>query len=334
MSKDPHPERRRRILAAHPSVSSLQGPEWRSKWICAALVASQTGVAVLSPSLPSPLYFAVAYLVGATLAQALFLAVHELSHDLFFRSSHANRLFAIFANLPAAVPFATSFRFYHLLHHRHQGVEGLDTDLPSALEVRLASWKAGRAAWVALQIVAYALRPPLTLSEPPSRMHALNWAAQACYDAALVAAFGWGPVRFLLLSVLLAGGLHPCAGHFLAEHALHDAAPGQETYSYYGPLNGVTWNVGYHNEHHDFPRVAWSRLPLLRASAPEFYDSLSACPSWSGALLAYVSDAGPPPRRARRRPARESPLVQRSSLESVSGGPKAEGDEWHLPRTR
>lgn len=39
----------------------------------------------------------------------------------------------------------------------------------------------------------------------------------------------------------LAPGPHPMAGHLLAEHYMFE--PGQETYSYYGPLNLLSYNV-------------------------------------------------------------------------------------------
>ena len=67
-------------------------------------------------------------------------------------------------------------------------------------------------------------------------------------------------------------------------------APPQETYSYYGPLNTLALNVGYHNEHHDAPTVAWNRLPDLRRLAPELYDSLYAHTSWSRLFWRFLSD--------------------------------------------
>jgi sphingolipid delta-4 desaturase len=36
----------------------------------------------------------------------------------------------------------------------------------------------------------------------------------------------------------------------------------------------------YHNEHHDFPNIPWSRLPALRQLAAEYYDSLPYHESW------------------------------------------------------
>lgn len=59
-------------------------------------------------------FWAVAYVFGATANQNLFLAIHEISHNLAFRSPMANRLLAIFANLPIGIPYSASFRVRHL----------------------------------------------------------------------------------------------------------------------------------------------------------------------------------------------------------------------------
>lgn len=55
-------------------------------------------------------FLTTAYLIGATSNQNLFLAIHEISHNLAFRSALANRLLAIFANLPIGLPYSAAFR--------------------------------------------------------------------------------------------------------------------------------------------------------------------------------------------------------------------------------
>jgi len=62
-----------------------------------------------------------------------------------------------------------------------------------------------------------------------------------------------------------------------------------ETFSYYGWLNYFTLNVGYHNEHHDFPRIPCSKLPELKAMAPEYYD-MEYHTSWLKVLWIFITD--------------------------------------------
>ncbi|KAJ1618958.1 hypothetical protein T492DRAFT_560845, partial [Pavlovales sp. CCMP2436] len=76
------------------------------------------------------------------------------------------------------------------------------------------------------------------------------------------------------------------AGHFIAEHYVF--TPEQKSYSYYGPLHLLSFNVSHHNDHHDFPYVAWSKLPELRQIALEFYEPLSEHRSWSRVIYDFV----------------------------------------------
>merc|ERR1711966_109848 len=110
----------------------------------------------------------------------------------------------------------------------------------------------------------------------------------AAFDLAVVHVWGIGSLLYLVMGTLLGMGLHPVAGHFIAEHYVMNE--GQETYSYYGPLNWLAFNVGYHNEHHDFLNIPGSRLPALYKAAPEFYDNLVKTESWPGTVWNYVAD--------------------------------------------
>ena len=91
---------------------------------------------------------------------------------------------------------------------------------------------------------------------------------------------------YVLLSTFFGVGLHPLGARWIQEHYTLD--PEQETYSYYGPLNVLALNMGYHNEHHDFPSIPWNRLPEVKRLAPEYYDTLKYHPSWTKLLLDFI----------------------------------------------
>ncbi len=285
---EPHAGRRREMLRKYPQIKELYGPCARTKYTCTALVALQLGIAFALKDAPWWLIVLVAYVVGGLINQALLLAIHELSHNLAFRKPWHNRVFGVLINLPVGVPVAETFRYYHLLHHVHQGDERLDTDLPTELEGRwLRHWPT-KLVWLSCQGFAYALRPLFVHPKRPTWAELANLVVQVAFNLAVYQLWGIKALAYLPISSLIVMGLHPIAGHYLSEHYVF--RKGQETYSYYGPLNLLAFNVGYHNEHHDFPYIPGSRLPQLKRMAPEFYDDLYAHRSWTKTLWSFVTD--------------------------------------------
>ncbi|KOS47586.1 hypothetical protein ACN38_g1407 [Penicillium nordicum] len=323
-TEEPHRSRRQAIIKAHPEVTKLCGPEPLTKWVVLGVVSLQLTCAYLlrNTSMLDWRFLVTAYVIGATCNQNLFLAIHEISHNLAFRSAFANRLLAIFANIPIGLPYSAAFRPYHLTHHKSLGVTGLDTDLPTAVEAFFLNSLLGKTFFCTFQILFYAVRPMFIYSPPFTYIHLLNLSVQISFDYALSKLCGgFQPVLYFLLSSFLAGSLHPCAGHFIAEHYFFsnvksggtesltelkknekpkvphplDSLPPPETYSYYGPLNILTYNVGLHNEHHDFPAIPWTRLHKLHEIAREFYEPLPCHRSWVWVIYTFIldKDVGP-----------------------------------------
>ncbi|KAJ3215299.1 hypothetical protein HK099_006427 [Clydaea vesicula] len=294
MTEEPHYSRRLEILKKYPEIKKLFGHEPLTKYICVGIVFIQLFFAWYFRDINSyktPLFWVVLYFVGATANQSIFLAIHEISHNLAFKAPIANKLFSILVcNIPIAVPYAASFKPYHMDHHRFQGVDGVDTDLPTTIEGRLLSSTPGKAFFALFQIFFYAIRPMAIKQYPFTRYHVLNLTYILGVDYLIYKYLGdgsFGVLVYLLASTVMAGcGLHPCAAHFIAEHFVFTGEA--ETYSYYGILNFFCWNVGYHNEHHDFPFVAWSKLPEIRRIAAEYYDTLPYHESWPMVTFQFV----------------------------------------------
>ncbi|KAG1826346.1 fatty acid desaturase-domain-containing protein [Suillus variegatus] len=291
MTEEPHRSRRMAIMKAHPEVTKLMGYEPLTKYVVLAVVSLQLYLAIyLRHTHPLSFRFLfLAYAVGGTTNQNLFLAIHEITHNLAFKGINANKALAVFANLPIGVPYFAAFKKYHIEHHKHLGEDGIDTDLPTNFELLCLNNVLGKTFFATFQIFFYALRPGFVKMQTPTRWHLYNVIVQLLLDYILVHTFGIRPLLYLLFSSFFAGSLHPCAGHFIAEHYVWDGLS-QETYSYYGPLNILAYNVGYHNEHHDFPSIPWTRLPALRALAPEFYDILPSHPSWPMVIVNFIRD--------------------------------------------
>jgi sphingolipid delta-4 desaturase len=194
------------------------------------------------------------------------------------------------ANLPIIFPSAISFRIFHIKHHLYQGELDRDADLPRQFEVDwVGNSSIKKAIWYLCYFLPQMFRVPcLKGIQIFNRWVALNWVTEVTFLVAVTYFTGWGAFAYLALSSIFSIGLHPVGARWIQEHfVVHEK---QETYSYYGPLNKVAFNVGYHNEHHDLMRVPWSRLPQVRAAAPEMYDTLYYHMSWSGLLVRFIMD--------------------------------------------
>ncbi len=292
--REPHFRRRKDILKDHPEVTSLIGFNPNTKYVVVLMVVAQLTIAAFIGQLGWIPFILIAYFVGASIGQALFLAIHEITHYLAFKSKKYNNYLAFVANLPIVLPYAMSFKVYHGEHHWDQGKDVIDTDIATRLEAKLFQGVIGKMIWYLFQILFYAFRPIIVRPIKIDKWQVYNAIFQVTgmvgyyflvthflgFEAYLWAIF------YLLFSLLLAGGLHPTAGHFISEHYVFEE--GQETYSYYGPLNKITFNVGHHNEHHDFPNIPGSRLPELRKMAPEYYDNLKSYDSWVKVTLGFI----------------------------------------------
>ncbi len=229
---------------------------------------------------------ALSYVVGGTLNHWLAMGIHECTHELAARTHRGNRWLAMLAGLPGVAPAAMAFWHHHQAHHAFLGIEGGDNDLPSRGEV---GWVGNSSLRKATWLLTLPLTAPFTrgFMVPPKYWERINIAVQLAANVAIVYWLGWRALAYFALSTFFGNGLHPAAAHWIHEHYTDDGT--QETFSYYGPLNWLTFNVGYHTEHHDLPKIPGWKLPELHRIARPFYANQQSHRSWLGVLWRFIT---------------------------------------------
>jgi len=287
---EPHSDRTKELLKCHPELRQYIGKNPYTFLIILAALALQVCGGYALRNAPLWMILLAAYFFGAYVSHALWALIHECSHNLVFRKRHLNTLAGIVANLPHLLPSAVSFQRYHLKHHTFQGIYDLDADLPSYWEARMVGNSAvAKALWLLLFPVFQLARTSRIKIPMFDLWIVLNVAVQLAFDVALYWYFGPRAFLYLLASFFFSVGLHPLGARWIQEH--YTVSAPQETYSYYGPLNTTACNVGYHNEHHDFPSIPWNLLPRVRETAPEVYNALVYHTSWTKLLFRFVFDS-------------------------------------------
>jgi sphingolipid delta-4 desaturase len=287
-----HRARRAKILRAHPDVRSLYGPDPMVAVFGVGAIVLQFGLAFLATRLPWWGVILLAFGVGAFVMHAINCVVHECTHNLVFRDTWPNKAFALLVSLPGLTPSSVAFRHYHLLHHSFFGTRHMDSDVASRWEVRVVGRSASRKlVWLLLLPISYTMLHPLLVRQrlPLDGWLIANVVSIALTCAAIVTFAGWPAIAYLLISTYLSVGPHPAGAHILQEHIAFDGGDGMA--SYYGPVNLISVNLGYHLEHHDLPHIAGWRLPQLRRLAPQFYTNRFRHLSRLRGLWQFVTDS-------------------------------------------
>ncbi|MCP3971409.1 MAG: hypothetical protein GY717_14025 [Rhodobacteraceae bacterium] len=315
-----HNDMHRAAVAAHPELKTVNGAEWRTVLAIPALFVAHWGMAWAVSDAPIWVIFVAAFFWGQWAIHATGGLVHETAHKLIFRGaraklavdlglewilgSYAKQLTYQHEHMTSHHPYIGDYErdYEHedicaftsrmRLRHDNPVVQRLLTGftlfvhlLPLGFIIgdeilpRLNRWVTGRSQRDPERVIE-ATRPPV-------------WQVRLFISTSLVSNLTllWllGPWALLYhlwaLSLFLGKFGIWNLGQSLSEHeGTNDQTPSRSTY---GWINIPLLNTGYHNEHHTFPNVAWTRLPLLHQTAPEVFDA-KADKSYFGYWLDHV----------------------------------------------
>ena len=181
--KQPHFDRSLEILKKYPEIHRLFGYDWRSKYFALITLCLQILITIYSDFFFKSWWqlLSCAFVIGGTCSHSLTLAIHEMSHGLFFKKRQHNEIFSLVCNWPLLFPYAASFTEYHLEHHHKLGTEGIDTDLPTEWECLTFNTSFMKFIWVLFQPLFYAARPVIINPKPLKFTNLINILSQSIF---------------------------------------------------------------------------------------------------------------------------------------------------------
>ena len=299
-----HNQLRRKVLEAHPEAKDLIGPDWRTA-IAAVLMLALHWTMIWAVSQTTWwIVFLAAFFCGQTLLHSASILIHEGAHHLVFRNAKARFAYdVLMETITTSFGLQLVYQHNHVTsHHAHLGdyegdYEHEDVYFVKARRVyreqhpvryRLMSIGIlifhlvplsfvtdtiflpilmGR--WTGLQTTDKARKTGATR---PSRAELrLFFFYSLAVNIGLYLCFGFLGWLYHVWSISLLSGRWGASirGQVLSEHYGEDTD--HPTRSIYWWGNRIFYNAGYHFEHHCFPAVPWTKLPKLKAIAPDVF---------------------------------------------------------------
>ncbi|MCG6902398.1 MAG: fatty acid desaturase [Rhodobacter sp.] len=338
-----HNDLRRAAIAAHPELKTISGSDPRTVLALPVILVAHWGMAWLLSDAAIWVIFVAAFFWGQIAIHAAGSLVHETAHKLIFRTerpklafdlglewilgSYGKQLTYQHEHITSHHPYIgdyerdyehediCAFQSRMTLRHDNPAIQRLLTGLTLVIHAlplgfligdevlpRLNAWVSGRPQ-----------KDPerhVESTRPPRWQVRLFIAVSLLSNLTLLALFGFWALLYHLWSLSLFLGKLGIwnLGQSLSEHeGSNDEAPSRSTYSW---INLALFNTGYHNEHHTFPNVAWTRLPVLTRAAPEVFN-VKAEKSYFGYWLDHV--------RGDFTASRNSPLHQQDNTARCAG---------------
>jgi len=339
-----HNDMRRSAIAAHPELKEISGADARTVLALPLILAAHWGMAWAVSAAPVWAIFFAAFFWGQIAIHAAGSLVHETAHKLIIRGprgklafdlglewilgSYGKQLIYQHEHITSHHPYIgdyerdyehediCAFQSRMQLRHDNPRIQRLLTGLTLLLHALPLGFLIGDEVLPRLNKLASgrSQKDPervIEATRPPVWQMRLFIAVSILSNLTLLLLFGpWALLYHLWALSLFLGkfGIWNL-GQSLSEHeGTDDEVPSRSTY---GWINIPLFNTGYHNEHHTFPNVAWSRLPRLTRIAPDVF-SAKADKSYFGYWLDHV--------RGDFTASRKSPLHEQDNSDRCTGG--------------